>query len=281
MQSKVKIEQAIPEKSYRDFINLIEERYGLHLNWYNKPSLIRRILKVMEHLSVNDSYTLMLLISSDRKYYEKFLDYFTVQVTDFFREPKGWKELREVVLPILKRQDRINILIVGASKGEELASLAILLKEENCWAKSRITVTDISESAIKRNKKPTISKTRLKEAALNHQLSGGKSDLSDYYQSTSSLCHFNEGLFEQVDYAHFDLTQSELGEKFDLILCRNLLIYFQPNYQHSPIARLVRHLNPGGFLSLGEQESIAFYRSAENLQIVSASKKIYRLNVLP
>lgn len=281
MQSKLKYNQVLPEKSYRDFITLVEERYGLQLNWYNKNSLIRRLLKVMDQFRVNDLYTLMLLVSSDRSYYEKFLDRFTVQVTEFFREPKGWLEMRESVCPILRHHKQIKVLLVGASTGEELASLAIMLKEEGLLDKAEITLTDISDSALNRNMKPTLIKSRLKEAELNYRLGGGKADLSSYYQSTSSLCFFNPDLFKKVKAQHFDITQSELGQKYDLILCRNLLIYFQSQYQHYPLARLIRHLNPGGFLSLGEQESIAFYRGSNNLQIVSSSQKIYRQDVLP
>ncbi len=280
MESKVKFSQVIPEKSYRDFVELVEDRYGLQLKWYNRSSLMRRLLKVMDQFQVNDLYTLMLLLSSDHKYYEKFLDRFTVQVTDIFREPKGWKKLRELVLPLLRKQEQIKILIVGGSKGEELAALCIMLKEESLLDKTEITLSDLSESALRASQRPSISKTRIKEAELNYRMGGGKSNLYDYYQSTSSLCYFDENLFANVERLHFDITQSELGKKYDLILCRNLLIYFQSQFQHLPLARLVRHLNPGGFLSLGEQESIAFYKGHENLQIVSSSQKIFRQNLI-
>lgn len=281
MQTKLKYSNDIPEKSYRDFIALVEERYGLRLHWYNKNSVLRRLLKVMDQFKVKDLYTLMLLLSSDPAYYEKFLNLFTVQVTDFFREPKGWLEMRGSVCPILGRHKQVKVLLVGGSTGLELASLAIMLHEEGLLERTEITLTDISDSALNGNRKPTLIKPRLKEAELNYRLGGGKSDLGDYYQSTSSLCFFNAKLFERVKAQHFDITQSELYEKYDLILCRNLIIYFQSQYQHYPIARLVRHLNPGGFLSLGEQESIAFYRGSTNLQIVSSSQKIYRQDVLP
>tara|TARA_Y100001934_G_scaffold274194_1_gene365820 strand:+ start:399 stop:1247 length:849 start_codon:yes stop_codon:yes gene_type:complete len=277
MQQNLISQVEIPEKSYRDFLEFVEDRYGLKLEWYNKSSVMRRLLKVMNQMRVNDLYTLKLLIS-ESSHFQKFLDRFTVQVTELFREPKTWLEMRKSVLPVLKQRDTISILLVGSSTGEELSSLAIILDEMELMDKCQILATDLSAAALEKAHRPSISKARLHEADMNYRKAGGLALLEDYYQTTSSLCHFHEHLFRKVKFEQFDISSGELNQKFDLILCRNLLIYFQTEFQEHPLSQLVHHLKPGGFLSLGEQETMAFYPNHENLQIVSSSQKIYRQN---
>lgn len=281
MQSEAKITEPITEKGLGDFYDFLEDKYGLHLRWYNQASLKRRLEKVLMEFRLRDLYSLMLLIVSDRKHYEKFLDHFTVNVTECFREPKSWLEIRESIIPFMQRQQNLSVLIVGGSTGEELVSLAILLEETKLLNRARIVCSDLSEAALEQARRPIIPRAKIMDAIKNYELSGGQKELEMYYQSTATSCHFHSYLFENVEYRHFDITQSELGEQFDLIICRNLLIYFQTQHQHHPLARLVRHLKPGGFLNIGEQESLSFYRGPGNLQIVSASQKIYRQDLIP
>ena len=205
MQQNLISQVEIPEKSYRDFLEFVEDRYGLKLEWYNKSSVMRRLLKVMNQMRVNDLYTLKLLIS-ESSHFQKFLDRFTVQVTELFREPKTWLEMRKSVLPVLKQRDTISILLVGSSTGEELSSLAIILDEMELMDKCQILATDLSAAALEKAHRPSISKARLHEADMNYRKAGGLALLEDYYQTTSSLCHFHEHLFRKVKFEQFDIS---------------------------------------------------------------------------
>jgi len=280
MQSPLEQETLFEEKSYLNFLSFIKDNFGLELSWYNRNSLQRRLQKVIRQFRLPDLQALQMLLVRDEKFFQSFVDQFTVQVTELFREPLSLLELRKEVLAFYRNKSKLQILQVGASTGEELSSLCILLKEQGILDHTRITSTDISMSALEKAKRPCISKARIKEAEMNYQKSGGHARLGDYYQSTSSLCFFYESLYGNVEYKLFDITKDELGQKFDIILCRNLLIYFQVDQQHQILDRLLRHLNPGGFLILGEQESVSFYHNHENLQIVSSSQKIFRQNLI-
>lgn len=280
MQSPLEQETLFEEKSYLNFLSFIKDNFGLELSWYNRNSLQRRLQKVIRQFRLPDLRALQMLLVRDEKFFQSFVDQFTVQVTELFREPLSLLELRKEVLAFYRNKSKLQILQVGASTGEELSSLCILLKEQGILDDTRITSTDISMSALEKAKRPCISKARIKEAEMNYQKSGGHGHLGDYYQSTSSLCFFHESLYSNVEYKLFDITKDELGQKFDIILCRNLLIYFQVDQQHQILDRLLRHLNPGGFLILGEQESVSFYHNHENLQIVSSSQKIFRQNLI-
>ncbi len=278
MQSKLQSDLVIDEKSFHDFKDFVRDQFQLDLHAYNARSLERRLQKVLRQWRIDDLRTLQMLMLRNPQYYQRFLDSFTVQVTELFREPLGFLEIRESIGPFLRRKSKIRILLAGSSTGEELSSLCILLKEEGLLEKAEILATDLSPSALTKSQQPCISKSRLKEAKMNYQRSGGILDLDEYYQSTSSLCFFHEWLFNSVSWESFNITSDELSSKFDLVICRNLLIYFKSEKQDQIIGRLLRHLNPGGFLMLGEQESIGFYGHPSRLQIVSSSQKIYRLN---
>lgn len=262
------------------FRNFVEKEFGLNLSFYNENSLQRRLQKVLLHWNLRDLRALQLLLLRNEHYYEKFLDGFTVQVTELFREPQSLLEIRQQIFPFYQKAKTVKILLVGSSTGEELSSLCIMLQEEGLLQKTEITATDLSKKALEKAQRPHISKAKLGPAEMNYRKSGGLKSLEDYYQATSSMCYFHPQLFNNRTFKSFDLTQDELGEQFDLILCRNLLIYFQAEKQHQLLDRLFRHLKPGGFLSLGEQESISFYQKPGNLQIISSSQKIYRQNII-
>lgn len=277
MEYKLEQEKLSGFYSFRSFV---EKEFGLNLSYYNESSLQRRLNKVLRHWNLTDLRSLQLLLVRNEHYYQKFVDGFTVQVTELFREPRTLIEIRNQVFPFYTKAKSLKILLVGSSTGEEMSSLCIMLQEEGLLAKSQITATDLSSRALEKAKTPHISKARLAEAHMNYRKSGGKGVLDDYYQTTSSMCYIHPQLFENTELRQFDITQDELGEQFDLIFCRNLLIYFQAEKQHFLLDRLLRHLKPGGFLSLGEQESASFYQNPENLQIISSSQKIYRQNII-
>ncbi len=267
----------IGDQDLKQFSELVEDRYGLHLDWYNPLSVKRRLQRVITSSGLKNLHELSLVLGRNRDFFEKFIELFTVKVTELFREPNALKELKTSAFPFLRRIIEPKILIVGCSTGEEIISLCIHLHEAGLLANSRIMATDISAQAIEKAKNFAVSKTKIQHAAMNYKKSGGIADLSDYYQSTSSMCFFNPKLFEKVEWSLFDLTQSELAAQYDLILCRNVLIYFNHLHQSKPLARLERHLCPGGFLMLGEQESIAFYRNSNyQIQTVSTQYKLYR-----
>ena len=277
MEYKLEREKLSGFYSFRSFV---EKEFGLNLAFYNESSLQRRLSKVLRHGNLIDLQALKFLLLRNEHYYQKFVDGFTVQVTELFREPRTLKEIRNKVFPFYRKAKSLRILLVGSSTGEEMSSLCIMLQEEGLLEKSQIMATDLSSRALEKAKTPHISKAKLAEAVMNYRKSGGKGVLEDYYQTTSSMCYFHPQLFENTELRQFDITQDELGEQFDLILCRNLLIYFQAEKQHHLLDRLFRHLKPGGFLSLGEQESASFYQNPENLQIISSSQKIYRQNII-
>lgn len=259
------------------FTEFMSERYGLQLSWYNQDSLSRRLSRVLANARLDNLQHLMLLLSRNSDYFHRFINSFTVKVTELFREPLALKELRTLSFPHLQRIISPKILIVGSSSGEEMISLCIMLEEVGLLEQSEIMVTDISKDALAKSQNFAVSKTKIKHASMNYHKAGGNALLEDYYQSTSSMCFFKESLFQNVKWSLFDITQSELGMQFDLILCKNVLIYFNHEFQSKPLTRLVRHLRPGGVLALGEQESMAFYKNDSfQMQTLSSEFKIYR-----
>ncbi len=275
--SSTKDLEDISNEELQAFSSFIYDAYGLRLDWYNQSSLIRRLHRVLQLNRLTNLTQLALLMSRNKDYFWRFTDLFTVQVTELFREPLALRELKTTTFPFLERLLNPKILVVGTSSGEEVISLCIMLKEAGMLSRSQIIATDLSQKALEKAKDFAVSKTKIEHAEMNYLKAGGEQSLKAYYQATSSMCYFHKELMENVEWSLFDLTQSELGLQFDLILCKNVLIYFNHQYQSKPLSRLVRHLRPGGFMALGEKESMAFYRNENYLiQTVSSEYKIYR-----
>lgn len=267
----------IDPEELNHFMDFMSDRYGLELSWYNQLSLERRIQRVLTASRLDNLTNLSLVLQRNSSYFHRFVDLFTVKVTEMFREPYSLKALRSYAFPILERLLKPKILIVGGSKGAEMISLCILLHETGLLDRSEIVVTDLSRDALEESQKFSIGKSKLSDAEKNYFLAGGKGKLEQYYHSGSTSVRFREELFKPVKWTLFDITQSELGTHFDLILCKNVLIYFHHQHQSKPLDRLVRHLRPGGVLALGEQESMAFYNNdAFLMQTLSSDYKIYR-----
>lgn len=247
---------------FRDFILDFK---GLDLELYQDSSCMRRLEHAMERLKVNDLGQLELLLARRPELYEEFIAAFTVGVSSLFRDPDSLRFFREFVLPlVLNKNDHPGILITGQSSGEELASILITLEELNLRQSFKILATDLSQTALNRALKPKVNRTAMTKASRDYISAGGVHRLDYYFQASSLQHHLHPDLCTGVKHALFDLSKDELEQSFDIIFCRNVLIYFKPAVQGQIIARLHRHLKSGGFLILGEKESIIFYPPHKN-----------------
>jgi chemotaxis protein methyltransferase CheR len=247
----------------QSFHKFMERQFRFRLRWYNSQSAERRLKKVIKAFGLRSLTDLeQRLISCDYSF-QDFVSEFTVNVTEIFREPKSLEALVSNVMPFFKRSQKIKVLIVGCSTGEELASICILLKENMMLERSEILATDIDEAALQKAKNPSIKRS--------------DKSLDNYFSGVGSFSFLNESLLKTVSYKKFDLCSDNLQDQFDIIFCRNVLIYFQYQEQHQLIDNLSRHLKPQGFLALGEKETIIHMKNLKDaFAIVSGEQNIYR-----
>lgn len=249
---------------------------GVDFSDYAFSSFKRRIIRFMEINRIRDVAVFAENIHSDKGYASKVVEEITVNVTEMFRDPSFWMALRDNVLPKLAEKRIINIWHAACSTGEEVLSMAIMLKESNLLNSARIIATDLNHSVLGIAKKGVYSLRNQEVNGKNYKLFGGKGELSDYYSVNGNDVEFNKELFSGVDFRYHDLTADDPVTLFDLVLCRNVLIYFNFDLQERVLSTISRSMNPGSFLAIGSKESIRWCRESQCFSEVSMEEKIYR-----
>lgn len=261
------------------FHEYIESEYQFKLKWYNSASAERRLRKTIKNLQLNSLTDLQAGLQKGSISFQRFLSEFSVNVTQVFREPESLKDLKNNVLPFFRKVVDFNVLLVGSSSGAELATLCIILKENGLLKRSKIVATDISENILKEAYKPKLQKSDLIEGHENYLRAGGYRELDHYFLGAGSQAYLDESLLEKVEFKTFDVCHSQLEERFDLVICKNVLIYFQYDEQHHLINNLSRHMKDKAFLALGEKESILrLQKLNDTFSLVTGEYNIYRKN---
>jgi chemotaxis protein methyltransferase CheR len=254
----------------------ITDRYGYDFAQYSKASLQRRILSFFlkgKFISYTDFRNKLL---NDPHYFIYFVEEVTVNVTEMFRDPGFYKVLRERVIPILATYPFIRIWHAGCSTGEEVYSMAILLKEANILHKSLLYATDINPTVVEHAKAGIFKVSAMQQYSENYINSGGQKDFSIYYRANYNLAKFDEELTNRMVFSTHNLVSDSSFNEFQLILCRNVLIYFEKKLQSRVLDLFDKSLDQLGFLALGSKESIKFSSIAPMYSPFDPKEKIWR-----
>ncbi len=192
-----------------------------------------------------------------------------------FRDPTFYKALREQVLPHLGTYPFIRIWLAGCSTGEEAYSIAIVLKELNLLDKSLIYATDLNPEVLEKAGKGIFPLSQMKQYSENYILSGGKNDFSSYYSANYNVAKFDESLKSKMIFSTHNLVSDHSFNLFQLILCRNVLIYFDKELQSKVFTLFDQSLENLGFLALGTKETLRFSSIASKFKQLN-SEKIWR-----
>ncbi len=259
-----------------EVLNLVRVRYGYDFTGYAQSSLKRRVVRFlqMENVSVFD---LKYNMTNDPEFFLRFKRSLTVNVTEMFRDPHFYKKLREVVLPVLATYPVIKIWHAGCSTGEEPFSMAILLHEAGLLDRTRIYATDLNSANLERAASGIIPLAHMKNYIANYQLSGGVAEFADYYTARYDHAIIHSELRRNIVFSQHNLVTDYAFNEFQLICCRNVLIYFNKELQSRVIDLFCQSLSPLGFLALGTKESLLFSSRRSNFDVVSLKDKIFRV----
>jgi len=256
-------------------LNDVLETHGYDFLEYSHASIKRRITRLYALDSFVSFAEFRYTVKTDKQYFKRFLEEITVNVTEMFRDPSFYKALRNDVLPVLGTYPFIRIWVAGCSTGEEAFSLAILLKELNLLNKSLIYATDINPSVLEKAKKGMFPLNYLKQYSENYLQSGGTKDFSTYYTANYSLAKFDESLSSKMIFSTHNLVSDHSFNEFQLILCRNVLIYFDKDLQHKVFNLFDNSIENLGYLALGSKESLDFWPKAKGYKRIK-QEKIWR-----
>lgn len=259
------------------FVRALRERHGYDFSGYARASLKRRVLAHV-HAAGHDSLSaLTSRMLRDDALIPQIIAGLSVPVSDMFRNPGVFKLLREEVLPVLASYPRINIWQAGCAFGEEVYSLAILLEEAGLYDRSQIYATDFNDVALARAQEGIFAAKDARSYSENYLAAGGQHSLSDYYHARYERIKVNDSLKRNISFANHNLVADGVFCEAHLILCRNVLIYFTHALQNQVLGLFRDSLVRGGFLCLGNRESIEFAPAASAFSTIHAGARIFRL----
>ncbi|RQP13397.1 MAG: protein-glutamate O-methyltransferase CheR [Chryseobacterium sp.] len=258
----------VKDEEVEQLIRDVYERYGYDFSQYSRASFKRRVNRICVIDKFPGFAELRYRILNDADYLRHFIEEITVNVTEMFRDPYFFKALREDIIPQLGTYPLIRIWVAGCSTGEEAYSIAILLKEAGLYHKSLIYGTDINPSVLETARAGVFPLQQMKAYSENYILSGGKKDFSDYYTANYDSAKFDESLKQKLILSTHNLAADSSFNSFQLIICRNVLIYFEKTLQEQVFRLFDNSLEPLGYLALGSKETLRFSRLSAHYQQV-------------
>ncbi len=272
-QEKISI---IEENDIRILTDSIFTTYGYDFSDYSDVFFKRRIHKVMSKYRIQNFSELQYRIKTDELFFNIFLEEITVNVTEMFRDQDFYIALRKEIIPELASYPFIRIWHAGCSTGEEVYSMAILLKEAGLLERTLLYGTDINQNVLEKAASFKFPQELMKTYTENYINSGGLLDFSDYYDIKNEKAIFHEELRNRMVFSPHNLVLDKSFNEFNLILCRNVLIYFNQSLQNKVINLFSESLSSLGFLALGNKESIDFTSSKNDFEIINKQQKIWK-----
>jgi chemotaxis protein methyltransferase CheR len=257
------------------FLKAVKLRYGYDYQDYSHASLKRRLRLLKNKSQVDFISDMIHKVLHEDDFLTEVIDNLSVNVTEMFRDPDFFRDLRTHVLPALKSYPWLNIWIAGCSTGEEVFSLAILLHEEGLLKRSTIYATDINPKNLEIAKSGIFSLDHIPIYTRNYQKMGGERSFSDYYHAKYSRAKLSQFILEHIVFSEHNLAADNVFGEMQLILCRNVMIYFNKTLQNRSISLFYQSLVRSGFLCLGTKESLRAFDKKEQFTIVSKENKIY------
>jgi chemotaxis protein methyltransferase CheR len=251
-------------------------KYQYDFRHYALASLRRRVRQAMGRFGVETVSQLQDRVLHEPRVFAAMLQYFTVQVSEMFRDPSYFRAIRENVVPLLATYPFLKVWVAGCSTGEEAWSLAILLHEEGLLERTLVYATDINPEALAVAESGVYPLDRLALFSTSYLAAGGRGSLADYYTAAYGKAIFDKRLKAQVVFSDHSLATDSVFSEVELVSCRNVLIYFDRELQARALGLFHDALSPRGFLGIGSKESLRFSPHAAAFEEFVRDERIYR-----
>lgn len=258
-----------------EIVEVVKNLHGYDISGYTRSSLKRRVTRIMELNKLNVIELKSNLINQPG-FSTYFMQEITVNVTEMFRDPEFYKALKSDILPYLATFPHIKLWSAGCSTGEEVYSLAILLQEAGLYERSFIYGTDINTKVLEKAKRGIYTLSKVKEYSENFIKTDPKSSLSEYYTAMYHAATIHNSLKKNILFSQHSLVTDQVFNEFQMVSCRNVLIYFDTNLQEKVLDLFYNSLCHLGFLCLGSKESLINYKNASKFKVVNKKHNIYQ-----
>lgn len=250
--------------------------YGYDFRDYARSSLRRRVHTRMRKEALSSISELQSRVLRDPECMSRLLADLSIHVTEMFRDPSFFKAIRQEIVPILRTYPFIRIWDAGCSTGEEAYSLAIILEEEGLYERSQIYATDMNKRVLETARSGIFKLSTMRENTQNYLASGGTGSFSDYYTARYESAVFSPDLKRQIVFAQHNLVTDSRFNTFNLIICRNVMIYFNRDLQERVFALFHSSLERFGIIGIGKKESLSFDPLAKHFEVLNEEERIYK-----
>jgi chemotaxis protein methyltransferase CheR len=257
-------------------LEALNRAYGYDFRSYARASVERRIRQFRSNRDCGSISEMIGQVLHDEEFFSDLVQCFSISVTEMFRDPFVYRVVREEVIPLLRTWPYIKVWHAGCATGEEVYSMAIVLKEEGMYDRATIYGTDFNDTALAQAKEGVYPVARLREGTLNYQQAGGRASLADYYHARYDAAAMDRSLKERITFANHNLVSDGVFGEMQLIFCRNVLIYFDRQLQEQVFRLFTDSLTHGGFLCLGTKEDLRFSEVAEVYEEVDRKARLYK-----
>jgi chemotaxis protein methyltransferase CheR len=257
-------------------LEAVFRRYGYDFRSYARASVDRRIRQYVAKTRALSISELIPRVIHDEGAFSELAQQFSVSVTEMFRDPFVFRALREQVAPVLRSFPFVKAWAAGCATGEEVYSLAIVLKESGVYDRSTIFGTDFNDDALRKAKQGIYPMERIQEFTRSYQEGGGTRSFAEYYHASYDSASLDASLKERITFANHNLTADNVFGEMNLVFCRNVLIYFNRELQERALRLFSDSLVRGGFLVLGTKEDLRFSGVSGEFEVVDRAARIYR-----
>jgi len=251
-------------------------KYSYDFRDYTGASQKRRVQYALMQMNLPSISALQERILREPAMFARLLQYLTIPVSEMFRDPSYFLAMRRQVVPHLHTYPSVTVWVAGCSTGEEVYSLAILLREEGLLERTRIYATDINPESLAQARQGIFPLEAVRRYTANYQQSGGTRAFSDYYTAAYDAARFDPSLCADVIFADHSLATDSVFAQTQFVSCRNVLIYFNRALQDRALGLFHESLSHRGFLGLGAKESIDFSSYAGRFDVLARSERLYR-----
>lgn len=260
-----------------DFLlDAIYRQYGYDFRSYARASIERRIRQFMPGAGCASVSEIIPKVLNDKEFFSRLARYFSISVTEMFRDPFVYNAVREKVVPLLRTWPHFKVWHAGCATGEEVYSLAIVLKEEGLYDRATIYATDFNDEVLDRAREGVYEVGKMKEATRNYQQAGGKISFSEYYHARYDAAAMAGSLKERITFSNHNLAVDEAFGEMHLVFSRNVLIYFNRELQNRAMRLFTESLVHGGFLCLGTKEDLRFTDVSNQYEVMDRKARIYK-----
>ncbi len=267
---------SISDEELKSLTDAIHQRHGIDFSCYEPKSLKRRVIRSLHIFKLNAVHELWIKILKDRTFIYPFMDEISVGLTAMFRDPVLWKKMLQLLNESFIAKSNLSIWHAGCSSGEEVYTMGIVLRESNFKKPVEARATDISNQAMTIARSGEYHLLKMQEYDKNYQVFNPLSTLLKYYTVNHDTAGFDTSLIQHVNFEYHNLITDPFTRKYDIIFCRNVMIYFDNNAKLKLFEKFHGSLNPGGLFVIGFYDAVLPLVDETKFRVMDIESKIFQ-----